>query len=120
QSYVKETFGISPQKQKKVMQSSQGGGVASIVTSFLGSFTTIMANSLLTLVYLFMLLYYRDRFTKFILKLVPGHQKEEAQRVISDSSRVAQQYLVGRGLLIVSLAVLYSIGLTLVGLQNAI
>lgn len=123
QRFFQETFGISPEEQKKVVEdgsSSESGGLSSIVLNFINSFTGVMVNSLLVLVYMFLLLYYRSRFPKFILKIVSEDQKERAQRIIQESSQVAQKYLIGRGILIVILTVLYSTGLTIVGLNNAI
>jgi predicted PurR-regulated permease PerM len=122
QQFIQDTFGISPQEQEEAVQgdSSQEGTVTSVVIGFLGSFTTIMLKALLILVYLFMLVYYRSRFSKFILKVVSDDKKEKARQIISDSSQVAQQYLTGRGILIVILAVMYSIGLLIIGIDNAI
>lgn len=127
QMYISETFGISPEEQDELVQGDSSGESSagtsvflSAVTAFLSSFTSILGNSLLTLVYLFMLLFYRKHFAGFILKLVRNNQRERAQKVIDDSAKVAQQYLVGRGLLMLNLFILYSIGLSLIGLNNAI
>jgi predicted PurR-regulated permease PerM len=122
QSYVQETFGISPEEQKQAIEdkSSESGGMRSLVVGFFNAFTDILAHSLLALVYMFLLLFYRSRFPKFILKVVNEDEKEQARRIISESSQVAQQYLIGRGILILILSALYSIGLTVIGLDNAI
>lgn len=121
QAYVQETFGISPSKQEEAVKDGSGsGGLGSMVVSFLGAFTGIMASSLLVVVYMFLLLFYRTRFPKFILKVVNEDEKKQTRRIINESSQVAQQYLIGRGILILILAILYSIGLTIVGLDNAI
>lgn len=123
QQFIQENLGISPRKQEQAVKSSSGsgsGGTGSMIITLLGSFTTIMANSLLVLVYMFLLLFYRSRFPKFILKVVSKDRKEQARQIIHDSSQVAQQYLIGRGILILILAVLYSIGMTIIGLDNAL
>lgn len=121
QMFVQEKFGISPQEQKKAVKNgSSGGNIGGIVVNFLNSFTGIMASSLLVLVYMFLLLYYRSRFPKFVLKVVQEDEKEQTRQIINESSQVAQQYLLGRGILIIILATLYSIGLTVIGLDNAI
>jgi predicted PurR-regulated permease PerM len=123
QQFVQQRLGISPQEQQSAIQGQSGytpGSITSAVIGFLGSFTSTLASMLLTLVYLYMLINYRQRFKTFILKLVSDEQEEKTRRVISDSSSVAQQYLVGRGMLILILAVMYSIGLKLIGLDNAI
>lgn len=123
QGFFHETFGISPEEQQKIVKegsSSESGGLSSIILSFIDSSTGAMANALLVLVYMFLLLYYRSRFPIFILKVVSEDQEERAQHVIQESSQVAQKYLIGRGILIVILAVLYSAGLTIAGLDNAL
>lgn len=121
QLYVQETFGISPEEQEKaVKDGSESGGVGSMVVGFLNAFTSIMANSLLVLVYMFLLLFYRSRFPKFIMKVVNEDEKEQTRHIISESSQVAQQYLIGRGILILILAILYSIGMSIIGLDNAV
>lgn len=121
QQTIQKTFGISPQKQKEAMKKGSSGiGISSYIVGLLGSFTNLLTNSLLVLVYMFLLLYYRSRFPKFILMVVSDDKKEKAQHVIDDSSHVAQQYLIGRGIMMLILAVEYSIGLTIVGLKNAL
>lgn len=122
QMYVQDTFGISPEEQEQAVKnkSSESGGVGSLVVGFLNAFTGIMASSLLVLVYMFLLLFYRSRFPKFILKVVNEDEKKQTRKIINESSQVAQQYLIGRGILILILSVLYSIGLSIIGLDNAI
>lgn len=121
QQFVQQTMGISPEKQAEALKgNSPGSMVSSYILGFIGSFTSIMTSSFLVLVYTFLLLFYRSRFPRFILKVVSDTQREKAQKVIDDSSQVAQQFLIGRGILMLILAVLYSIGLTIIGLKNAI
>src|SRR5699024_1473687 len=122
QELMHERFGISPEQQKQAVKdgSPEDGKVGSMIVSFLNSLTGILANVVLVLVYMFLLLYYRSRFPTFITKVVSEHQKERARHIIAESSRVAQQYMIGRGILILILTVCYSIGLALAGLYNAI
>lgn len=123
QQFIQDTFGLTPYEQQKAVEDNSPGGTDTIpgtLVGFVGSFTMTLAVSLLTLVYLFMFIYYRSRFSKFILMVVADDQKEKAHQIISDSSLVAQQYLVGRGVLIIFLSIMYSIGLSIVGIDNAI
>lgn len=120
QEYVQQTFGITHEQQKEAVQDSSPGGMSSMVAGFLNSFTGIMTNAILVLVYMFLLLYYRSRFPKFIMKVVSDDQKKQAHHIINESSKVAQRYLIGRGILIFILAVLYSVGMAIIGLDNAI
>lgn len=117
QEFIQSTFGISIQE---AMQSSSDMGISSTVFSYLGSFTSVLVNSVLTMVYLFMFIFYRSHFKKFVLKVVPEDRTEKTRHIIRDSGNIAQQYIAGRGILIVILGALYSIGLLIVGVQHAI
>src|SRR5699024_3243465 len=112
QELMHERFGISHEQQKQAVKdgSPEDGIFGSVIVSFLNSLTGILANVVLVLVYMFLLLYYRSRFPTFITKVVSEHQKERARHIIAESSRVAQQYMIGRGILILILTVCYSIG----------
>lgn len=79
-----------------------------------------LGDYLLTFIYIFFLLNYRRRFKEFILRLFPPPQREEVAEVVDKTAKVAQQYLFGKFLLILFLAVLYSIGLGISGLSNFI
>ena len=78
------------------------------------------ANTVIVLIYIFLFLFYRIHLKKFILRLVPADQRTETQKVIRETSRVAQKYLIGLALMIVTLWVLYSIGFSIAGVRNAI
>ncbi|WP_018478775.1 AI-2E family transporter [Pontibacter roseus] len=118
-----------PQQQSQQPQeqqaSSQGGGgiigsVLSTAGSFLMQFFGMMGTFLLTLIYVFFFLLYRSKFKKSILKFVPDDERDAARDIINKSTDVSKDYLLGRLILIAFLAVLYSIGLSLSGVQQAI
>ncbi|MCC9136934.1 AI-2E family transporter [Pontibacter silvestris] len=104
--------GVQSQQQGSSMLSSAGGYVASLV-SFLGTF-------LLTFVYIFFFLLYRRKFRKSIIKMAPEEKSDSVHEIITKSATISQNYLFGRLILIIILAVLYSIGLFLSGVQNAV
>lgn len=52
--------------------------------------------------------------------MVPSSQKQNAQEVMHDVRRVSQKYLTGLALMIACLWVMYGIGFSIVGVQNAI
>jgi predicted PurR-regulated permease PerM len=120
---ISNTFGIPPEKQQEILkkqQSSGSGGIASAVTSFMGSLMGILTNFLLVMIYLFLFLYFRMHLKKFILKVVPADSKVEAKKVINEASRVAQKYLSGLAMMIVALWIMYAIGFSIAGVRNAI
>ena len=96
-------------------------------SSIVGTFTNIFAGTLailgdmlLTLVYVFALLFYRDKFQEFLWRLTPDAEHPRIARIIDHTSRVVRQYLWGRLLLIIILAVFYGIGFLVIGLQHAL
>lgn len=99
---------------------SSGGSALSSAGSFLGQLFGFLGNFLLMFVYIFFFLLYRHKFKQFLLKLIPEEKRASGKDVINKSTDLAQNYLFGRLLLILFLAILYSIGLTVSGVQHAI
>ncbi len=115
---ISNTLGISPEKQQQMLkeqQSSGAGGAGKVVTAIMGSLMGIMVDTILVLVYIFLLLYLRTHIKQFILKLVPQEEKAKTTMIIYDSSKVAQQYLSGMAIMIIILWVMYGIGFSIVG-----
>lgn len=102
---------------------NRGLGSSSLLSSAEKVFSKVLntlANLLLIFVYVFFFLLYRRKFKLSLLKMVPEKRQDKARKIISDSTRVSQQYLFGRILMILFLAVLYAVGLSLSGVRNAI
>lgn len=121
--YVSDTFSISPAQQKELMekqQSSGGGKLTGFVTGFMSSLMSILVNFILVLVYIFLLLYFRSHLRKFILKLSPPQDQAKSIAAMDKGSKVAQQYITGLGMMIVTLWILYGIGFSIVGVKHAI
>ncbi len=121
--YLSQTLGISREEQDKMMeenQSSGAGGAAKVGATVVGALLGGLVTFILAVVYIFMFLYYRAHFRKFILKLVPKTEEAETTKIIGEASQVAQKYLGGLGLMIVILWVLYGIGFSIAGVKNAV
>lgn len=99
---------------------SQGGSVLSSAGVFLMRFFSATGTFLLIHVYIFFFLLYRKKFRKSILKMVPQENQGNAQKIVSESTEISQNYLFGRLILIIFLAVIYSVGLSLSGVKHAI
>lgn len=84
------------------------------------AFVGFLGTSLLTFVYIFFLLVYRAHFEKAILKFIPSEQKETGRKALRDIGQVTQNYLLGKLMLILFLAILYAIGLSISGVEHAI
>lgn len=121
--YISNTIGVSAQQQKQILeqQKNSGGGQAGeMISGILNSMSGLLVDTILVLVYIFLLLYFRTHLKNFILKLVTDEYKDKATSIISKSSQVSTKYLSGLGMMIVMLWIMYGIGFSIVGVKNAI
>lgn len=120
--YISRTFGISLQKQEDLLKNGQpsGGKVAGIISTILSSVGSFVVDFVLTMVYVFLFLYLREHLKKFIIRLVPSSQKQNAEEIIREARKVVQKYITGIAWMIVCLWVMYGIGFSIVGVENAI
>lgn len=121
--YISSTLGISKQEQEKMVQkqqSSASGNSGAAIAAITGSLLNGLVNTVLVLVYVFLILFFRNRFKQFVLKLVPAVEKERTETILFKSSNVARQYLSGLALMIACLWVLYGIGFSIVGVKHAL
>lgn len=124
-SFVLEHTPISEEDLKKTEGQSgtipfSGSQTGQKAADFFNAVMGFFGDYLLTFIYIFFLLNYRHHFKDFLLKLFPDRKKDEVKKVISNSARVTQKYLVGKLFLIGLLAALYSIGLGISGVNNFI
>ncbi|MDW7694282.1 AI-2E family transporter [Flammeovirgaceae bacterium SG7u.111] len=71
-------------------------------------------------VYVFFFLYYRDKFSAFILQLVPDTQHLLAEDTITKVSSITKKYMSGVFLVVCILCILNSVGFMIVGLKYAV
>ncbi|TDQ11930.1 AI-2E family transporter [Pedobacter metabolipauper] len=121
--WINESAGISLKAQEKMVKEQSESGSASagsMAASFAASIFSMLVNTVLVLVYMYLFLVYRSHLKKFILKLVPRDEKNTTVNVVDEAGKVAQHYLSGLGAMIAVLWVMYGIGFSLVGVENAI
>ena len=112
--------GSSPASSNPGQASSGSGSFIQKGWMFIKSVFGFIGSMLLVFIYIFFFLFYRSKFQKSILEFVPEEDRANANDIIKDSSRVAQQYLLGRLMLMLFLAVIYSIGFMIAGIDYAI
>lgn len=123
QQFIAEQLGISPQEQQQMIQKQQqssSGQMGSLITGFLAGLGSLLTNTLLVLVYIFLFIYFRHRLKGFIVRLVKPGEQDNALDIVSNAQKVAQKYLGGLAMMIVLLWVMYGIGFTIVGVKNAL
>lgn len=119
ESWINNTLGISSDNLKdkaSEAMSNAGGFISGMVK---GTFS-FFGGLLLILVFTFLFLLHREKYENFTVMLYSEDRKNEARKMIVEISKVAQQYLTGRLISILILAILYMIGFTIIGLENAL
>jgi len=121
-AFIESTFGIKASKLERFLNntitnlfSSQGG----ISQAFSTTTGTILKIGIMP-VYIFLFLYYRTKFAKFILKLVPENKKILTLDILREVSHVATRYMGGMFIVVLILCILNSTGLMIIGLEHAI
>jgi predicted PurR-regulated permease PerM len=125
QKMIEEKLGLPPEKQEQMAkeqakastsQSKKGSPVGRILKGI----TSTIGGLVLTLVFTFLMIYNKEHFEEFFIKLYARHDKGEVKKVVGEIATVAQKYLTGRALSILINATLYAIGLSIVGIKNAV
>lgn len=116
--YIAHHFSISKTKQEKIINSTEDP--TTWITSIGVSFINTFLDFILMIVYVFMMMFYRNHIKAFILKIIPRRENRNAEEAISTIEKVSQHYVMGMGMMIGSLWIMYSIGFSIVGLKNAI
>jgi len=117
--WVNDTLGIDAKQQKEMIdkQTSDANGM---LFSFASKLMSITVNAILVLVYMYLFLLYRRHIKQFILKLVAKKEKADTDVVVHKAGKVSQKYLSGLAAMIGLLWVMYGIGFSLIGVENAI
>jgi predicted PurR-regulated permease PerM len=120
---LEERFNIPVEEQKQVVQKqiryfteSSSTYISSIVTGTAG----IIINAIFIFVISFLLLFGKEKYYNFFLKLMHGTHDDVKTSLLNRITLVAQRYLVGRSLSMLVLFILYLIALLIIGVNNAL
>jgi predicted PurR-regulated permease PerM len=119
QKYIFNHLNISIDEQFQILKNEQPS-YANIVQIMVGSLTGFLSSSILMLVYFVFLLYYRNHIKNFLVQLTAKSQQVEMQEIIQKVTSVSQQYLLGLSKMIFLLWIMYGIGFSIIGVENAI
>lgn len=123
QAYTYNLTNISPNAQVDWLKERASEFLASSGTLIRGTVTaTTSTFSILALIpiYIFFLLYYRDKLWVFVLKLAPPEEHEHANLIMGKVKDVMRNYISGLMIVILILSVLNTIGLTVLGIPFAL
>lgn len=124
---VSEKFNVSETKQKEYLQkqvSEWSGSFGKWIGGAVFSVVSILGNLLIITVYTILMLIYRSRIKSFVLQLVDkyaGNREVGHTRVIVDKiTQVSSRYVGGIFLVVLILSIIYFLGLTIIGVENAL
>jgi predicted PurR-regulated permease PerM len=121
QQYISSELGIPEEKQEQMVKEQQkSSGKSGMFSGFISGLGGTLTDGLLVLIYMFLLLYFREHLRRFVVRLVPEKEKDNAIEVVDNIQQVAQKYLSGMAQMIVALWIMYTIGFSLIGVKNAI
>ena len=119
QTYIFKNLNVTIKQQNEILNSEKPS-MSTIMGSMFGSVAYIFSTLILVLVYYVFLLYYRTHIKKFFLKISARSEREEMEQMIDRSTNISQQYLLGLLKMIVCLWIMYGIGFSIIGVENAI
>ena len=121
--FVSSLFGMSASEMKTWLNEQLSAAFEnhSVLTdTILPSTTgTIMAIGLIP-VYVFLLLYYRDKLYDFFMMVYPEKKHAKASEVIHEISEVTRRYMGGVFTVVLILCVINTVGLLIIGLKFAL
>ncbi len=119
QKYIFDSLNFTITEQNQILKSEQPS-YGNMVQMVLGSMTSFLTSSILVLVYFVLLLYYRSHIKNFLIQLTPKSKQAEMQEIVRKVATVSQQYLIGLSKMIFLLWIMYGIGFSIIGVENAI
>lgn len=122
QLFIQEHAGISPERQTTYLKNQSSvyfNSASQYIRKLLMATTQTLANTGLAIIYVFFLLYYRDKFVNFLLRLTDDRKDRKVKIVIRNISRITQQYLGGKFIITLILSVYHVAGLKIIGFDDA-
>jgi predicted PurR-regulated permease PerM len=121
--FIADSFGISLKEQEKIINEqggSAGKSASSMITATVSGIGSFLTQFLLTLVYVFLFVYFRKKLHQFALEIAPPAKRDTVDDALENSRKVAQHYLGGLALMVMLLWVMYGIGFYISGVRNAL
>lgn len=123
QKWLQLSFGLSFTEQDKLVAAVETD-VLSFVTSalpgFFSSMGKILFNFVIIPIYMVLILYYRRMLVDFVVSLIKLDHKEHFLKIVSETIRMYFNYIKGMAGVYITVGILNSIGLLILGVDYAI
>ncbi|MBC7388856.1 MAG: AI-2E family transporter [Opitutaceae bacterium] len=123
QTMIKEKFNISPNEQilfLKTQLSNAKDSMGKYAGNILGGITGTIATIILMLVFTYLLLFNKEKYETFFLRLYKDEDAEKVRKELSEITKISQSYLTGRAISMTLQAIIFSVGLLIIGIKSAI
>ncbi len=123
ESFIHDHFGLEPQQQVAIANeqiTAFGKSAGSYLGSLLAGTTQVVGALVITLLYTFLMLLYRERYEIFFTRLFGTGHPEKTKEIINNITLIGQQYIKGRTAAALLLWLFYATSFTLIGLKNGI
>ncbi|GHA59570.1 AI-2E family transporter [Pontibacter akesuensis] len=123
QFFLERRFGEFENTNKLWLRQQVAGAFqlsGTLIKNVLKATTDTLVKFGLMPVYVFLMLYYRNKFENFLYRQIPSFQHSKAQNILEEISQVTKRYMTGVVIVILILCVINSTGLLLIGLEYAI
>ncbi|PVX50032.1 putative PurR-regulated permease PerM [Balneicella halophila] len=105
-AWSKDTLGINLESYLN-KESGLTKNLQSFATNFLSSFSNVVSQSFIILIYIILLLMQKEMFHNFFYKLGADKNKPTIEKIINKSGEMVSKYLLGKAKLMIILFVIY-------------
>lgn len=123
EQYIFERSGITTEAQNRWLKEQVANlftsGSQLLDTAFAATAGTLAKVGLLP-VYVFFMLYNRNKFLNFLLMIIPEKRHQDLLLTLKEVSHVTKKYMSGIVIVVAILCVLNSVGLLIVGIRYAL
>ncbi|GAB3533402.1 AI-2E family transporter [Pontibacter brevis] len=123
QEAIDEKFGSSDPEDERWLRNQVNSAIevsGSFIADILFTMTDTLTKIGLMPVYIFLMLYYRNKFENVIYRQLSTYKHTKAKRIINDISEVTKKYMRGIVIVILILCVINTSGLLLIGIEYAV
>ena len=123
QTWIQQKVNVSPEQQIGYLKravSNFSYSANAFITAALSGTMGIITGLVLTLLYFFFLMWKREKYKAFFLKLVEPENRPALKHELNQITSVSSQYLIGRLISMIFLATIYAVGFSIVGLKNGV
>ena len=123
QDWVTELLGVSSEQQVSLLKETFNTllkNSVSFVNHTLFITTSLLTSFVIFILSLFFFLYYRSFLVSFLYKTVKSSYHSKLTNILRKIESVVNSYMLGLSLIILIVAVLNSVGLVALGIENAV